>query len=251
MNVLAFLFLVIGLFSIGYTIAIISYTGMNTSFLWFWFLAAIGSLIIYFILRFITVHKLEIPKYLKYGVSIISLFGMAVFLLVEGVIIYFGSKQPDPGADYVIVLGAQVKGTALSKALKNRLDTAYDYLIDNKNTKIIVSGGQGYGEDITEAKAMKEYLISKEINAARILMEDKSTNTHENLLYSKELLPKGCQGIVIVTNRFHVFRAVSIAKKLGLENVKCLGAPTRDILVLNYYIREFFAIVKDKLVGNI
>ncbi|WMJ90155.1 YdcF family protein [Anaerocolumna sp. MB42-C2] len=251
MNIMAFIFLIIGLLSIGYTIAIVSYTGINTSFLWFWIIAAIGSMIIYFMLRFISAHKLEIPKYLKYGVSIMFLFGMAVFLLVEGVIICYGSKQPDSGADYVIVLGAQVKGTALSKALKNRLDTAHDYLVDNKNTKIIVSGGQGYGEDITEAKAMKEYLISKEINSSRILMEDKSTNTHENLLYSKELLPKGCHGIVIVTNRFHVFRAVSIAKKLGLDNVKCLGAPTKDILVLNYYVREFFAIVKDKLVGNI
>ncbi|MGB8454164.1 MAG: YdcF family protein [Anaerocolumna sp.] len=114
---------------------------------------------------------------------------------------------------------------------------------------IAVSGGQG--EDISEAKAMEEYLISKGINAQRILKEDQSTNTHQNLLFSKTLMEKGNPSTVIVTSRFHVFRAMGIAGKLGITKAEGLGAPTDDIMTLSYYVREFFAVVKDKLVGNI
>lgn len=251
MNFLAVLFLLIGLFSLGYTAAIIVYSGINTAFLWFWIGAALGSILLFVLLRLASVHKAEAGRHVKFGFVLILLSGLAVFTLVEGLIVHAGNKRPQEGAGYVIVLGAQVRGTALSRALKNRLDTAYGYLVKNESARVIVSGGRGYGEDISEARAMKDYLIGKGLKAERILMEDKSTNTYENLLYSKALMKQENQKTVIVTNSFHVFRAVSIARKLGITEVNGLGAPVNDILVLNYYVREFFAVVKDMLAGNI
>jgi uncharacterized SAM-binding protein YcdF (DUF218 family) len=82
-------------------------------------------------------------------------------------------------------------------------------------------------------------------------MEDKSTNTSQNIKFSKGLMVSENATAVLVTNRFHVFRAMSIARKQGIIHVQGLGAPNDDILTLSYYIREFFAVVKDKVVGNI
>jgi uncharacterized SAM-binding protein YcdF (DUF218 family) len=192
-----------------------------------------------------------IGRPIKVGFTVIILLGVAAFLFVEGIIISKGKLQPESGADYVIVLGAQVRGRSLSRALKSRLDTAYEYLEDNENTKVIVSGGQGNGEDISEAEAMSQYLLLKRIKEDKIIKEDQSTNTYENINFSMKLMEEGKYHIVIVTNQFHVFRATSIAKKQGLIGVQGLGAPNDDILTLSYYVREFLAVIKDKLVGNI
>lgn len=250
MNVLAIIFFIIGVLSFVYFAAIVLYAGTGTAFLWFWITVGIGSIVISIILQYIYSHKIVIGRQLKVGFTVFLLVGIAVFILVEGIIISKGKLQPDPGADYVIVLGAQVRGTALSRALKARLDTAYEYLADNESTMVIVSGGQGSGEDISEAEAMSQYLKSKGILEDRIIKEDQATNTYENINYSKELMTEGSHFTVLVTNEFHVFRATSIAKKLGLTGVQGLGAPTDDIMTLSYYVREFLAVVKDKLVGN-
>jgi uncharacterized SAM-binding protein YcdF (DUF218 family) len=251
MNITAVIFLLIGVFSLVYFVAILLYSGTGTAFLWFWVMAGIGSLTLSVFLRLLSIHKLEIHRNIRNGLGILFLIGLTVFLLVEGIIISNGRQQPDPGADYIIVLGAQVRGTALSRALKSRLDTACEYLVNNEKTMVIVSGGQGSGEDISEAEAMSCYLISKGIDEKGIIKEDKSTNTFENINFSKKYLEEGKSHIVLVTNRFHVFRATSIAKKQGLTNVQGLGAPNDDILTLHHYVREFFAVIKDKLISNI
>lgn len=251
MNLLVILFLVIGIFSVGYTTAIISYSGINTAFLWFWIMAALGCFILSVLCRLLFLHKIEIGEHLKYGFTLLLVAGVALFIVTEGMIFYHGNKEPQPHADYVIVLGAQVRGTVVSKALKKRLDTAYEYLQDNKSAKVIVSGGQGSGEDISEARAMYDYLAGRGIAKDRLIMEDNSRNTYENLRFSQSEMGVGEHTVVLVTNSFHVFRAVNIAKKLGLKEVSGLGAPTDDILTLHYYIREFFAVLKDKLIGNI
>ena len=152
--------------------------------------------------------------------------------------------------DYLIVLGAQIRGTRITNSLYKRLKTAETYLKENPDTLVIVSGGQGSGEDITEAQAMKEFLIENGIREDRILVEDKSTNTHENILYSKKLINRADAKVAVVTNGFHIFRSIGIAKKQGLENVQGLSAPSDPILLVNYYIREVFGVVKDFLFGN-
>ncbi|WP_249646204.1 YdcF family protein, partial [Lysinibacillus sp. D3C2_S12] len=94
-------------------------------------------------------------------------------------------------ADYMIILGAKVKpGGVPSLSLKSRLEVAVQYLTIYPHVKVIVSGGQGPDEDRTEASVMKDYLEPNGIEASRIIIEDQSTSTYENLVFSKELLPK-------------------------------------------------------------
>lgn len=251
MTLLAIIFFIIGILSLGYLLMIISYSGIGTAFLWFWLLLGIGSIVFSIVLKYLNANHIEVNKYIRLGFFLFLILGMSVFIFVEGIIISHGKKEPEAGADYVIVLGAQVRGTALSRALKNRLDTAYAYLIENESTKVIVSGGQGTGEDISEAEAMSRYLLSKGIDEERIIKEAQSTNTFENIRNSKEIIGNETGHIVIVTNNFHVYRAVHIAKKLKFTQVQGLGAPSDPVMKISYYVREFLAVLKDKLVGNI
>ena len=92
-------------------------------------------------------------------------------------------------ADYIIVLGSKVNGTKPSYSLQYRIDKAPEYLKSHEKTIAIVSGGQGKGEDISEALAMKQGLIKQNIAEDRIIMEDKSTSTDENITFSKPLIP--------------------------------------------------------------
>lgn len=131
--------------------------------------------------------------------------GMVLFVTVEGLIISgFGAKG-EPGLDYLVVLGAQMKATGPSKALQYRLDAAYDYLIQNPDTVVIVSGGQGSDEHISEAQGMYEYLVQKGIPAERILKEDRSRNTFQNLTFSAKFLneEKDSAGVFRSNEGFH------------------------------------------------
>lgn len=244
---------------IVYTLIILTYSGPGTAFLWFWPLMGISCFLAGAFFLVLHLKNIHLHKLLYYGVSLAIFFAAGVFLLTEGTIMLAGREKAPGDADYVIVLGAQVKGKMVSRALKSRLDTAYEYLKDNPETTVIVSGGQGRGEDITEASAMKTYLVNRGIEKERILTEEKSVNTHQNLVFSRELIGdrENFQGkkaadssIIIATNRFHVFRALRLAENQGLKNVYGLGAPNGDALTLHYYVREFFGVVKDTLTGN-
>ncbi|NJA30563.1 YdcF family protein, partial [Clostridioides difficile] len=115
---------------------------------------------------------------------IISIF-LIVFVVTESLIIFYPKNSLESKSDYLLILGASVKKTTPSTTLKGRLDTALKYLKINDNCYVVVSGGKGSGEKITEAKAMKDYLIKNGIDKNRIIEEDKSTNTYENFKYSK------------------------------------------------------------------
>lgn len=153
--------------------------------------------------------------------------------------------------DYLIVLGAHVRGTRLSKALRERVDRAFAYLQENPATVAVLSGGRGEGEDITEAEAMGRYLKERGIPADRLVLEERSTNTKENLDYSLELIgDKNCS-IGVVTNHYHVFRGVAIGKKCGCTRIYGIPAPYFTHRLLWYIPREILAIIKDKLLGNL
>lgn len=171
--------------------------------------------------------------------------GVVFFVIVEMFIIANGLGQgPKEDSDYLIVLGARVKGETPSLALKYRLDKAYDYLVSHKETLVVLSGGQGSGENITEAEAMRRYLKDKGIADERMILEDQSTDTTENLQNSFEMIDAAKQDakVTIVTSRFHVLRGKMIASDLG-KKVDGIGAETMLYLIPNYYLREFFAVV--------
>ena len=142
--------------------------------------------------------------------------------------------------DALIVLGAAVHGDRVTWVLSNRLDTAYDYAVAHPNTTLVVSGGQGDGESVTEASAMAGYLVRRGIDQSRILQEDKATSTAENFAFSKAIIDEQLgkdATIGFVTTRFHVYRAGRVALKGGIP-ARGLGAPDVWYLAINNFLRE-------------
>lgn len=148
----------------------------------------------------------------------------------------------------VVVLGCKVKGTTPSLMLQRRLEAAGTYLQENPEILCIVSGGKGVGEDISEAQAMKTYLLATGISAERILLEDCSTDTQENLQFSKAILnEKGLPNrITIITDGFHQYRAHRMAEEMELESWSVSGK-TRHILIPTYWVREWMALLEQFL----
>ena len=144
---------------------------------------------------------------------------------------------------YLIVLGAQVRGERITDSLKRRLDAALLYHQVCASVKIIVSGGQGKGEDVSEAYAMAQYLREHGVKDEQIMLEDQSRTTRENLRFSKAYLEELKTPVGIVTNNFHLFRALLIGRSEGYENLTGIAAGCNRILFLNYMVREFFAAV--------
>ncbi len=150
---------------------------------------------------------------------------------------------------YLIVLGAKVKpGGVPSLSLQYRLDAALNYLKENPTTNVIVSGGQGPDEEQTEASFMRDYLIANGIEKDRIITEEQSTSTYENLYYSFALLPETEQAVTIVSNDFHLRRATYIANKLGYE-ADVIVANTPKSVELQLNIRERLALLRTYILG--
>lgn len=171
-------------------------------------------------------------------------------IIIEGLIITHGSKVENKQVDYLIVLGAGLYWDRLSPSLEERLKVAHDYLLDNQDIKVIVSGGQGPDEKFSEAYAMSQYLLDKGVEKERIILEDKSRNTFENLKFSldkiRETDNKENLEILIASNKYHIFRAKMLAKRLGMTPYG-LPAKVPPTVVLKSYVREYFAFIKSFL----
>lgn len=169
------------------------------------------------------------------------------FFFITAIIIQNGAKTPSKDADAMVVLGAALHGWTVSPALAQRLDTAKQYWDNNNVSYIVVTGSQGPQEHRTEASAMKEYLVNKGVPADVILIEDKAHNTLQNFIFSKKILDEIFQqkeyNIVYVTNYFHTFRAGLLAEQIGFH-AEGLGAPVTIYMLPNYYIREYFSVIK-------
>lgn len=161
------------------------------------------------------------------------------------------SKSTANGQNNIlIILGAKVNdGGVPSLSLKNRLDVAYDYLVQYPHVQTVVSGGQGKDEDRTEAIVMYTYLVDKGIDPERILLEEKSTSTYENLLFTKQLFSNELTNATIVSNDFHLTRAVYLANKLDIE-VDILAAKTPAVVETKSRIRERVALLKTYIMGK-
>lgn len=187
----------------------------------------------------------------------LAIIVLASFLIIEGLILIEGSKKETEKVDYVIILGARLYGDVPSPALMKRLEVAKAYLIENQDVKVVVSGGQGIDEYIPEAQAMEKYLVDNGIENNRIIVEDKSTSTFENLQFSLEKLKEIDNNenlkVLITTNRYHIFRAKILAKRLGMDPYG-LPAKIPPSIIVQSYIREYFAVIKslifDKVIYN-
>lgn len=150
-------------------------------------------------------------------------------------------KNPDA----VIVLGCKVRKTGNpSLMLSKRIDAAYKYLSENPDILCVVSGGQGSDEPLSEAETMKNCLVEKGISADRIITEDKSESTRQNIEFSLKLLKErniDVKEAAIITDGFHQLRASLIAKEFELKPT-AVSAKTPYWLVTVYWIREWFAL---------
>lgn len=239
----------LAVFCLLYFIVCVISVGFKSAFIYIWLFAAAFFESLFIIAK----SPLNVPMWLKIGFGAVFTLCVMYFCVLEICVISKMNARPEDGCDYMIVLGAHVRGEVVSRALAQRLDMAYDYAVkeSNKECRIIVSGGQGSNEDITEALAMKRYLVAKGLEESRIFMEDKSTDTNENIELSADMYIKDKSAkVVIVTNNFHVFRSIQLAKADGLKNVSGLAAPCNIGLLLNYMVREAVGITKEIVYGN-
>lgn len=177
------------------------------------------------------------------GTSLIGV-GILVFCSLIGIMLYYANNEA-PKGNTVIILGCQVRGNTPSLMLYDRMNTALEYIEENPDSYIIASGGQGSGEDISEAQAIKNYLVSKGVDEERIIIEDKSVNTKENIAFSAKIIKeKGLnKNIAVVTDGFHQFRATYFSKQNNL-NCSAVSCKTRWYFSASYYSREVLAIFK-------
>lgn len=226
-----------------YFMVVAGYTGLESKFHMTW-------LILAFVATFLGVLEdqnakgmIQIPKaFLVMGIIV----GVAVLLIILAVVFRIlkdGRNTAEAGAAYLIVLGAHINGIEVSRALQNRLETARQYYRSNPDVKILLSGGQGPGEDRTEAEAMQEYLLRKGIPEDCLIMEDASFSTEENIANCRKLVDLENQKLVLVTNRFHLYRSLCVCRKQGLKQVQGLPAEDHPIMIPTYYLREVLAIL--------
>ena len=219
----------------------------------FWLVwEALGAcFLLVFVLR-VTGLSRRLPGLIR-GAFCFGMAAAAVWIVCCMVLVMPRMKReahPVPGLDYILVLGAQVWPEGPSRTLQYRLDTAAEYLADNPDTLCVVSGGQGSNEPFPEAEGMAEYLKKKGIPEERILLESRSRNTLENIRFCMELADLTRAEVGIVTNDFHLYRSVGIARRQGMTQAVGIAAPSNAFFLPNNLFRECFGLAKDLLKGN-
>ena len=196
------------------------------------------------------------PRWLT-ALAALMAAGLLAFAGLFGAVLYgsYDHIQGEPQA--MVVLGCRVMpGGEPSILLQDRLDTALDYWEAHPEVTVVVSGGQGSNEPASEARCMADYLMDGGVPEDQILLEDRSHNTKENLLYSRELLAaEGIQvehaDVLVVSNGFHLTRTRMLAERFGYGEVSTLAAPTTHIPSrIQMYIREPLALAKSFLLDR-
>ncbi|EMT38283.1 DUF218 domain-containing protein [Thermoanaerobacter thermohydrosulfuricus] len=165
---------------------------------------------------------------------------IVVVVILEVKIISFSYNEKPKKSDAIIVLGCAVYGNTPSPFFRERLEEALRLYNEGYGKYIIVSGGKGPGENISEAKAGKEYLVKKGVPRELILTDDKSFSTYENLLFSKEIMEENSlKTAIIISNKFHLKRVSVIAKRVGIE------ASFSGVFVKRYVNEEIYGFLRE------
>lgn len=184
----------------------------------------------------------SLPLFIRLMSMTILVAGLIGFLCVELCVVNCFRQAVPEDLEVLVVLGAQVRESGPTRTLKYRLDEAYTYLSAHPETRCIVSGGKGSNEPDSEARIMGAYLVGRGIDKNRIILEDRSVNTRENLLNSQAFLNKEQERVGIVTSDFHLFRSLYLAKKMGYQKSFGIPAKSSGLFFVNNMVREFFAI---------
>ena len=198
------------------------------------------------------IRKYKAGKIALYITGGILLLGVLYCLIVSFLMISAANKKPKEKPDVIIILGCKVRGTEPSLMLSCRIQAGYEAALQYPDAKIIVSGGKGDNEDISEAQCMAYELLRMGIPGNRILMEDASVSTSENLRFSRKIMDEEQLGsnVMLVTDGFHELRAQMLAKKEGLPGCTAASAKTPVYLLPTYWVREWFGIAHAIAFGN-
>ena len=264
---------------LAYFITSVIYSGIGTAYAFIWFVFAAGLGITAFCVGWYERYPRRIP--LRLPVSLVTLCGagLVIMLMLQFLIIGKVPQVADSDLEYVIVLGASVKGEKPGRTLELRLDKAAEYALQNPETIMILSGGRSAGQTETEAEVMKRYLLEKGVKDEQMILETNSTSTVENIAYSRMIIdvlrkqkqehhqderalpaylpsvmmqrPDHSREIGILTSNFHLYRALQVAKKQGMTKVSGIASPSDRILFLHFCFRDGLAVLKERLAGNI
>lgn len=270
---------------------IVLYAGFGTSFAVLWLL--IGDFLGLRLRAFTFIRSIgRVPLWLP--VSFVTLCASGLMIVLVTQILIFGRipAAAEPSLDYVIVLGAKVKPDgSLSKTLKLRLDKALEYMKENPETMLVLSGAKGDAEPCSEADAMETYLLGQGADPDHLLKEEQSFSTVENLAYSRVMIekrenlleqerkaeadrllraPGEIEGVPetgaptnntpvlarqprvgIITSNFHLCRAAMIAKKQDYGTVYGIASEADKVLLVHFSLRDGIALLKDRLMGNL
>lgn len=182
----------------------------------------------------------KVPVAFVGGIGILC----AILVVVESLCMIGASMKHGTDCSTAIVLGCRVYGERASLSMVERLEAAYDYLIEHPCADCVVSGGQGEGEDISEAECMYRWLVDKGIDPSRIYKEEQSTSTEENIAFSQKVIDENglFQKVVIISNDYHLYRAGMIANDNGMVWGAKAGK-TAGWLFPTFYVRELYAIL--------
>ena len=166
------------------------------------------------------------------------------FIAVQCVIFSDYTTDARYDEEYVIALGAGLHGERPSLAMQSRIDALVDYMNKNPDATAILCGGMGSGETITEAEAFRRALIDAGIPRARMIKEDTSENTAENLENAAAIIRRDGTAVAVVTNDFHLWRGKLLARRAGLDPTGVCAPTPRIDLTIQYHLREYFSIIK-------
>ena len=253
-----------------YYIVIIVYSGITTSASIIWPLMAAFLGTGFAVFKYRRTYLKQLPLWVPVSGLTLCVAGLLVLVIVE-ILIFSGLSGPvQQNLDYVIVLGTKVKGKEVSNSLKKRLDKAIEYSEQNPDTILVLSGGKGPGEDVTEARAMYDYLVYNGVSPEQLILEEVSESTVENIAYSKVAIERYMESskqeakeqfstgpiapgpfmvaqdkpvqIGVITSNFHVYRAKKIGEKWGLPELYGIPAESDWILFPHLCVRECLAI---------
>ena len=243
LNILRILYLCAGAACILFFFIISLYSRFGMSVSWFWPAAGVA------LLAAAALTRCHLPQWLRYAWRALLAAGLALLIGLECLVISGMNADAPAGMDYLVVLGASVYQDGPSPGLTRRINAVMNCLDRHPDAVIIASGGQGRDEPISEAQCIRDELVKRGVDPARIMLEDRSTNTRENIAFSKALIGRDDASVGIVTNNYHVWRALRLARRAGLKNAYGIASEYTGPTLIHFMVREAFSITVSFLRG--